>query len=426
MLCDTPLHRLTPGTSTSTAGRVVASDGGLALANARCTVDLIADESAVEVPEGALVRVGGRSTNEGFVVESLEVVHVPSAPRHLEPLRDLERSAAVVRRRHRARTVVRRYFEARDFHEVRTSHAVDSPGTDPYVEPVGTRAPGNEERSVPPFLHTSPEFAMKRLLARGVERLYQLSPVWRHGDDTPWHSAEFEMLEWYRAWEGVEPVMEDVERLVDRMLEGEATIPAADGEDGAVRRIPIAPPFERVTMRELVDVACGFDLFDALDYSSLREACVRHDLLDGDVDRRHPPTDGRWDELFFELMVTRLEPALADRGAVFVTQWPSELAILARKDPEDPRVARRFELFVGGVELANGFDELRDPAEQRRRFRADNAQRRDLDKPELPVPEDFLAALEAGLPPSAGVALGFDRLLMLDLGLSPIERVQLP
>lgn len=420
----TPLHELVVGTSTASAGRIVVTDRDRLLVNARCEVPLSLPDGASPPPTGALVRVGGRATSTGFVAETVDVLHVPSNDSPQPPVDDLRRRQAILRRRTRARRVVHDYFEERDFREVRTPHAVDSPGTDPHVDPVGTRVLGDDERSVAPYLHTSPEFAMKRLLADGCERIYQLTPVWRHGDDTPWHSAEFEMLEWYRAWEGVEPILGDVEQVVTRVLDGQATIASSKDEAGEPQRVPLEPPFERTTMRELVDVACGFDLFEALDYASLREECLRRDLLDGDVDRRHPSDDGRWDELFFELMVTQLEPELAERGAVFVTEWPSELAILARKDPAEPRVAHRFELFVGGVELANGFDELRDPKEQARRFDTDLERRRELGKPTVPRPDHLLRTLDFGLPRSAGVALGFDRLVMLDLGIGSIGQTE--
>jgi lysyl-tRNA synthetase class 2 len=185
-------------------------------------------------------------------------------------------------------------------------------------------------------------------------------------------------------------------------------------------------PFMRLTMREVVEASCGFDILEALEAPQLAAICRERGLLEGTrgVLEGGPGGELRWDELFFALQVERVDPWLADRGAVFVTEWPAPLAILARRSPDDPRVAERFELYVDGVELANGFQELVDPVEQRARFEAEVRERRRRGLPELPVPERLLAALEdPGMPPSAGVALGVDRLLMLALGVDDIGEV---
>jgi len=415
-----------PSSGISTAGRLrkspVTDDvGGWRLTDA--AVDIPLDLASVdgEPADGQLVRIEGDWTGERLEARILRVVHRPSADSTFVRPGDAPGLGDALAARAELRARTRRYFDDRDFLEVETPHAVRSPGTDLYLDPVGMGSLDRERQSdVPGYLHTSPEFAMKRLLSEGVERLYQICRVWRDGEFTDRHHPEFTMLEWYRAWEDLDAVITDTERVVTRATGGTATVVERTPEGRERREIAFEPPFDRVTMRELVDEACGFDILSALDYASLRRKIVRRDLLDRGIDRRHPPPDagdeGRWDELFFELMVSELEPHLATMGAVVVTEWPARLAILARKSDEDPRVARRFELFVGGLELANGFDELTDPDEQRARFERDLRDRRDLDKPELPMPEDLLQALEYGLPPSAGVALGLDRLAMLDLG----------
>lgn len=163
-------------------------------------------------------------------------------------------------------------------------------------------------------------------------------------------------------------------------------------------------------------------MLEALEFDALLAACETHALLSPrslDRARQHR----QWDELFFELQVTYIDPFLADRGAVFVTDWPTPLAVLARKKPADERVAERFELYVGGVELANGFGELTDPVEQRERFEHDLQVRRERGLPEVPMPERFLEALERGLPASSGVAVGVDRFLMLACGAADIREV---
>ncbi len=307
-----------------------------------------------------------------------------------------------------ANKAVRAFFEERDFLEVDTPHWVAAPGTDVHLDPVRAVYEDFAEQpseDITGYLHTSPEFAMKRLLVEGLERIWQMCKVWRNGEIGPQHNPEFTLLEWYRAREPVDAIIEDVEALVGELL----------GER-------VQPPFERMTMRQLVERACGFDLLEALDFDGLFDAAKTHSLLpERSLDRAK--INRRWDELFFELQVTHLDPYLTERGAVFVTDWPSNLAVLARKKPDEPRLAERFELYVDGVELANGFGELTDPVEQRERFAADNITRRARGLPELPMPERFLAALERGMPPSSGVAVGLDRILMLAADVDDIREV---
>jgi lysyl-tRNA synthetase class 2 len=420
-----PLARLDIDDDVTTAGRLAETDDGWRLDNAHVSRPLsMADDVDVSPVDGALARVSGYWDGDVLSVESLTIVHRPDGDSTARETDDPVSPGEALRERDRARSAIRRVFEGDDFLEVETAHAVEAPGTDLYLEPVGTRGLGDDGDShVAPHLHTSPEFAMKRLLTEGFERIYQFATVWRDGETTDWHHPEFTMLEWYRAWAGADAVMGDVEAVVDAVIDDGATVAERTSEGIESETVDIEPPFARITMRQLVRDACGFDLFDALDYDGLWRACREHELLPGRFEARHPRDGGRWDDLFFELMITRLEPRLAEMGAVFVTEWPAPLAILARKKPNEPRVAERFELYVGGIELANGFRELTDPREQRERFERELEERRQMGMPELPMPETFLDALDYGMPPSTGVALGFDRLLMLELGASTIETV---
>jgi lysyl-tRNA synthetase class 2 len=406
----------------ATAGRLhreTADESGnwrLRSGGASVAVDLTSTD--VEAEDRDLVRLQGEWDGGRLRVEGGEVVHRASSGSTFEQYDGSAELHRAVRERSELNRLIRDYFDGEEFLEVETPNEVPSPGTDLYLDPVSTESA---------YLHTSPEFAMKRLLSEGLEQIYQLVKVWRGEERTDLHNPEFTLLEWYRAWEDLDAIMGDVEQVVTRGTGGVAEVVQRRRDGVDERRIDLEPPFPRVTMREVVREACGFDLLEALDYASLREAVVERDLLDSGLDRRHPPPGesdgGRWDELFFELMVSELEPHLASMGAVFVVDWPAELAVLARKSDEDPRVARRFELFVGGVEIANGFDELTDPDEQRRRFVEDLTERSKLEKPQLPMPDQFLQGLEYGLPPSSGVALGVDRLLMLRLGEACIEEV---
>ncbi len=395
-----PLHLLKEGQSLFSAGRVRREKGQWWIYNA--FTDLELDFAATsgandDLVEGALIRVGGHLRDDLFVVEWFCVVHQPySDPPPLQDERGLP-IGTCLRARHHLNRRIHRFFDQRSFLEVQTPAWVRAPGTDPHIEPVRAdfqHGSAPEDRQTG-YLHTSPELSMKRLLSAGAGPIYQLGSVWRNGEVTPLHNPEFQLLEWYRPWRAMEAIMADVEQLVGSIL---------DDQSGR----PVEAPFLRITMRELVDRACGFDLLEALDADSLRHQIRRRKLLSDRAMSR-----ARWDELFYSLTVSHLDPYLSTMGPVFVTHWPSPLAVLAKKDDDDPRVARRFELYVDGVELANGFGELTDPDEQLERFVDDNATRRLLNLGELPVPRAFLRALEWGLPPSAGVALGVDRLLVL-------------
>lgn len=284
---------------------------------------------------------------------------------------------------------VRSFFEGRGFLEVETPILVPSPGLDVHLSAFTVdRGPSRPPR----FLSTSPEYQMKRLLADGHPRLYQLTHAFRQDELGERHSPEFTMLEWYRAPADVEEVMRDTEQLVARLTAGRVELPG--------RVVETTPPFRRMTVAEAFHAYAG---------------CAPEEtfaMAEQDEDR------------FFRLLVDRVEPALEALGhALFLTEYPASQASLARTKPGDARVAERFELYVAGVELCNGFGELTDAAEQRRRLVADQATRRERGLPVYPIDERFLAALEAGLPPCAGNALGVDRLLALACGTREIARV---
>jgi lysyl-tRNA synthetase class 2 len=266
---------------------------------------------------------------------------------------------------------------------------------EPHIRPVTT--------SGGLFLQTSPEFAMKRLLAGGLDRIFQLCPVFRDEPRSATHLSEFTMLELYRAWASDLDLMADVEQL----LAGVATaLHGAPRLTFAGQTIDLAPPWPRLPVRELFVRHAGVDPVPG---SDLAAACRHHGLAVDAADD--------WDDLYFRLWLALVEPRLPVDRPCFVTRYPASQAALARvdQDADGTPWARRFEVFAGGLELGNAFDELTDPAQQRARFVADQAARRAAhpDWPESPIDEDFLAALHEGLPPSAGIAMGVDRLVML-------------
>jgi lysyl-tRNA synthetase class 2 len=280
----------------------------------------------------------------------------------------------------------RAFFDSRGFLEVETPIAVPSPGSDLHLDAF--RLSGAREL----YLATSPEYQMKRLLADGHRRIHQVSRVFRAGEFGERHNPEFTMLEWYRAPGSIDDVIGDTEQLVARVTGGVVRL----GE----RRIPMLPPFERIG---IVDAFVQFAQVSADE--------VMH-WAAHDEDR------------FFRVLVETVEPALAriDRP-LLVHRYPIQQASLARPCPDDARFAERFELWVAGVELCNGFGELTDAAEQRRRLEKDIVDRRRLEKDIYPLDERFLAALEKGLPPCAGNALGLDRLVAVALGLTSLDDV---
>jgi lysyl-tRNA synthetase class 2 len=271
---------------------------------------------------------------------------------------------------------VRAWFEAEGFTEVEPAALVVSPGAEVHVDAF--EADGR-------YLHTSPEFAMKKLLAAGEEKIFALGKVWRRGDDGPLHASEFTMLEWYRAGAPYQHVMRDSVEI--------ARVAAA--ETGNLLRWK----------------ARSCDAHAAPEHLTVRDAMARY--LPLSLAEKGPGDEGRGDAHDeFSKAIVRIEPHLGVDHLTLLHEYPISEAALAQRTQHDPSVAERFEMYACGVELANGFGELTDPAEQRARLVADMAEKQKRYGKSWPIDEDFLAAL-AHMPPASGVALGFDRLVML-------------
>ncbi|MGH8201571.1 MAG: EF-P lysine aminoacylase EpmA [Steroidobacteraceae bacterium] len=294
----------------------------------------------------------------------------------------------------------RAFFAARGVLEVDTPVVVNAPVTDVHIHSARVMfeaAAGEEATRQPYFLHTSPEYAMKRLLAAGAGDIYQICHVVRALERGRLHNAEFTLIEWYRAGYSLAALMSEVEALVRELLEGALAATAA----------------ERVTYREAFLQALALDPFTA-PIADLADHARRAGFGGATTDR---------DELLELLMGTVVGPRLGQRKLTFVHAYPASQAALARLDPHDPRAAQRFELYCNGIELANGFHELASAPEQRARFEHDVAERRRRDLPVTALDERLLAALTAGLPDCSGVALGFDRTLMLAAAAERIDAV---
>lgn len=370
------------------AGRVFEAGGArIVLADAFAAIGLRADARVLPVALGVgdLVVIDVRRGRRGFEVLAL-IEH------HREPLPDASSEFArlswqgvgrLLRARARAFTEIRRYFTGEGFLEVDTPVRVRVPGSDPHVTALSAHGG---------WLITSPEHHMKRLLAGGVPRLFQLARASRAEELGPWHEPEFVMLEWYRAFSEPESILLDTERVVVRVFR------ALRAERGA-RAEDVAAPFERISVS---------DAFRR--WAKIPDV---HALAARDERR------------YFELLVDAVEPELARaKQPVFLVDFPLTQAALARRSPRDPLAADRFELYFRGVELCNGYGELTDADELVRRHAAESARRSAAGEPSYPLDERLVAALRQGMPPSAGNALGVDRLIALACGRTDIAATQ--
>src|SRR5438128_1913845 len=320
----------------------------------------------------------------------------------------------------RARMVgaVRDFFAAAGYLEVDTPALQVSPGLEPHLRAFATVLHDPRDGGARPrYLHTSPEFAMKKLVAGGLPRIWQLAHVYRDGERSATHHPEFAMLEWYRAGASYRDLMDECEALLRRVQE------AAGGMPLRWRGHPVDArlPWQRLSVAEAFARHAGIDLLATAAEPSRPDAALLAAAAARIGIAPHPGDD--WESLFFRIFLERVEPHLGITVPTILYDYPLALAALARRKPDDPRLAERFELYVCGLELANAFGELTDPAEQRRRFIADQAKKQALYGETYPIDEDFLAALEHGLPECAGIALGFDRLVMLATGAEHIEEV---
>ena len=266
---------------------------------------------------------------------------------------------------------IRQFFAGKGYLEVETPHRIPTPAPESHIDAVP---------SLTWFLHTSPELCMKRMMAAGYEKIFQICRCWRERERGSLHLPEFTLLEWYRAGGDYRSLMEECEemiRFVARVIGMGNAIYFRDSQ------IDLSSPWDRISVIEA---------FHRYPRTTVDEALQKN--------------------LFDEIMVQEIEPKLGLRNPTFLYDYPAERAALARLKNEDPMVAERFELYMGGVELANGFSELVDSEEQRKRFAVENENRQTRGKPVYPMPDRFLAELD-DMSPSAGIALGVDRLAMV-------------
>ncbi len=311
----------------------------------------------------------------------------------------------LLRERARCLQTIRAFFDGRGYMEVQTPLRVPCPGLEPHLraEPAGAS-----------YLITSPEYHMKRLLAAGLERIYFLGPSWRGDELGHQHLNEFCILEWYQAYCSIEQLMQETEALVRAVAElvGESENTSYQGHP-----LDLAAPFARVTVTQAFREFAGMEIQGVTEPTELRQRANRAGW------GPFPPEDG-FDAIASRILVDHVEPALAQlTQPVFLYDFPAPLAALSQLKATDSTVAERFELYAGGLELANAFGELIDPDVQLRRLEEDQQIRQMTGAAVYPIDQKFINALKQGIPPSAGIALGVDRLLMLLLDVAHIQDV---
>jgi lysyl-tRNA synthetase class 2 len=302
---------------------------------------------------------------------------------------------------------LRRFFTQLGYLEVDTPLLIPTPGMEPHITafeaPFVPETDVGQRRTL--YLHTSPEYAMKRLLADGAGPLFQICKVFRNGEVSRTHNPEFTLLEFYRPRADYHAIMADLEGAL-------AEADHAVGGDGFFRRTP----YERLSVRDAVLRETGVDLRACADGPSLKRAAEAAGVRTGDATS--------FDDVFFHLFLQKVEGKLGWERPTYLTEYPASMASLARLKPGEPAVAERTELYARGLELANGFSELTDAVEQRARLVEEQEFRRNAGRAVYPLDERFLDAV-GRMPPSAGIAVGLDRILMLLLGVESISDVLL-
>jgi lysyl-tRNA synthetase class 2 len=309
--------------------------------------------------------------------------------------------------------LIRSFFSSRDFVEWQTPQLVVSPGLEVHLQGFVTHYLDGRGRSQPCYLPTSPEFSLKKALCAGMESIYEICHCFRNGGETgPLHQCEFTMLEWYRAYADYRAIMRDVEELGVYLHEG------LHSENSSVfrsRQIDWRPPWPRTSVQEVFDRHCGINLEKGAEDPDYFQAEAFGLLGEGSLESRD------FDSLFYQLFLDLIEPHLGLEKPEILYDYPISIAGLAAKKPGRPKFAERFEVYVAGVEIANAFTELNDPVEQQERFSKSLEEKRLRGYPEVPIDRQFLEELTYGMPPSAGIALGVERLLMAQTGTENID-----
>lgn len=309
--------------------------------------------------------------------------------------------------------VIREFFWSNGFQETETPLAIRLPGQEPYLNPVPVRLQDAGKNSYDFYFRTSPEFALKKLLAVGYEKIFEIGKCFRDGEDIRGsHSPEFTMIEWYRAPGAIKEIMDDTEKLFKKVLKKlEKNSLQYNGKE-----IPALLKWQRVSLKKIFKKYLEVDLDKYLEIEPLKQLAEKIGLNISEQDE--------YEDVFFKIFLNKIEPQLGLEKPVFVYDYPARMCSLSKLTENDPRYAERFELYVGGLEVANAFGELLDPIEQEKRLKEDQALRSKLGRKIWSIDQDFIKALaNIEVKQAAGIALGLDRMVVLCTGAKDINEV---
>ncbi|MBP9699787.1 EF-P lysine aminoacylase GenX [Candidatus Woesebacteria bacterium] len=310
-------------------------------------------------------------------------------------------------KRSRIVDAIRHFFKSDGFLEVDTPLLVRSPGTEPYLEVFETQLLDSSRNAQPAYLLTSPEYALKKLLVAGFPKLFSICKSFRNAEGLSFkHNPEFTIMEWYRTQSDYTDIMKDCEalfvaiaRILDPLQQGSTTTWTYQGKS-----YDLTPPWERISVAQAFERYCGIDSHTLLDEKLLKEAGHKRGFrIDADT---------TWEQVYNQFFLNDIEPHFGVDHPTIIYDFPVSQASLSKKKESDPRFAERFEFYVAGIEMGNAFSELTDAVEQRTRFEAELKERAALGKTAYKLDADYLEAIEAGLPPTGGIAVGIDRIVM--------------
>ncbi len=413
------------------AGRIVGVlDDGFVLQDESGRMDIIGDQlnvgNIVEVDVKVETRfVKGRESATVYLAKKVQVLVECLSdfyirredPNYVKMVIDL-RLKDFLNERAKIVKGIRDFFWSKDFLEVETPSLVKLPGMEPYLDVFKTQFTGipfegEPAKSEQMFLITSPEYAMKKLLVAGHEKIFQITKSFRNKEhQSTLHNPEFTILEWYRAFASYEEIMKDTEELVSSLAKN---LRDDHHVTFAGHRVDVGAPWDRVKVKDLFKQYAHIEYEDFEDIEKFRKALKQQGYK---VTAKTP-----YEDLFFMVFLNVIEPNLGLKKPIIVYEYPTQMAALSKKCDHDPRYAERFEVYVAGMELCNAFTELNDPKEQQARLEAERKERQKLGKDDYPVDQSFIRALEFGMPPSGGIALGVDRLVMLLTGVTDIRDI---
>jgi elongation factor P--(R)-beta-lysine ligase len=415
------------GDKTTIAGRLLFSQDEVLLADESGVCELGFAEHKVALIEGTILEVTGEMKSSGkFEVEGWEILsaapafsstHGEQTPNWQRVISDLQlRSVFLLHSQ--VLKEVREFFWSKGFDEVQTPTLVALPGMEPYINPFRTDLELENGKKFASYLITSPEYAMKKLLVAGLEKIFQITRSYRNCETlSSQHNPEFTILEWYRAYASYEEIMQDAEdlvRFVVPKITGKDFVANVDNNNQPIGSIDVSKPWEKISFQDSLKKYAEVEYAEIETLAGLKKVMEQKGYTDLDAD---------WNTLVLQMFLNEVEPKLGQTRPTILYDYPISMAALSKRSEKDPRFAERFEVFIGGMELANAFTELNDPQEQEKRLKEERLMRRQLHKEDYQVDESFIEALRWGMPPSGGIALGIDRLVMLLVGTRNIKDV---